>query len=68
MTPKEKCNELFNKYCLALKTEETDQGYFTNIIQAEQYVLIAVDEILDNCENIFDAEYWEEVKTEIELL
>jgi hypothetical protein len=47
MTPKEKAKELFEKYCLAIKTDETDSGYFTNVLYAKQCALIAVDEMLD---------------------
>lgn len=43
MTPKEKAEELFDKYCYAIKTEETDSGYFTNVIYAKQCALIAVE-------------------------
>ena len=46
MTPKEKAEELFNKYCFAIRTEETDSGYFTNVLYAKDCALIAVDEIL----------------------
>lgn len=46
MTPTEKAKELLNKYCYAIRTEETDSGYFTNVIYAKQCALIAVEEIL----------------------
>lgn len=76
MTPKEKAKELVDKYCYAIRTEETDSQYWTNIIHAKQCALIAVDEILDlnlglsNCdENNWETEkFYEEVKKEIELL
>lgn len=69
MTPKEKAKELFDKYCYAIRTEETDSGYFTNVIYAKQCALIAVDEILNNGFDFTDeSEYWQEVKTEIEKL
>jgi hypothetical protein len=45
MTPKEKAQELFNKYCYAIRTDVTDSGYFTNVIYAKQCALIAVDEM-----------------------
>jgi hypothetical protein len=71
MTPKEKAEELFNKYCYAIRTEETDSGYFTNVIYAKQCALIAVDEILNEIDG-FDLEltfnYYLEVKKEIENL
>jgi hypothetical protein len=46
MTPKEKANEIFNKFCYAIRTEETDSGYFTNVLYAKNCALIAVDEII----------------------
>ena len=75
-SPKEKAEELFNKYCYAIRTEETDSAYWTNIIYAKQCALIAVEEILDlnlglsNCdENNWEIEkFYEKVKQEIEKL
>ena len=76
MEAKEKAEELFNKYCYAIRTEETDSAYWTNIIYAKNCALIAVDEILDlnlglsNCdENNWEIEkFYEKVKQEIEKL
>jgi len=73
MTPKEKAKELFNKYCFAIRTEETDSGYFTNVIYAKDCALIAVDEILNDKEEIdgmriINDPYWIKVKQEIENL
>ena len=73
MTPKEKAKELFNKYCFAIRTEETDSGYFTNVIYAKNCALIAVDEILNDKEEIdgmriINDPYWIKVKQEIENL
>ena len=79
---KEKAKELFDKYCYAIRTEETDSGYFTNIIYAKQCALIAVEEILKAIPNEYletykgesnfiineDIEYWQEVKKELEKL
>ena len=66
---KEKAKELFDKYCYAIRTEETDSGYFTNIIYAKQCALIAVEEILNNGFYFTDeSEYWQEVKKELEKL
>jgi hypothetical protein len=73
MTPKEKAIELHNKYCYAIRTEENDSGYWTNVIYAKNCALIAVDEILDlnlglsNCdENNWKTEkFYKEVKEEI---
>ena len=74
MIPKDKAKELFDKYCYAIRTEETDSGYFTNIIYAKNCALIAVDEILNlvQCVNSneieLDFNYWQEVKKELEKL
>ena len=79
--PKQKAKELFDKFCYAIRTEETDSGYFTNVIYAKQCALIAVDEVLGSlgqCGIYFENEdeidftsffkYWEEVKRELEKL
>ena len=76
MEAKEKAEELFNKYCYAIRTEETDSAYWTNIIYAKECALIAVEEILDlnlglsNCDenNWHTEKFYEKVKQEIELL
>ena len=67
---KDKAKELFDKYCYAIRTEETDSGYFTNVIYAKQCSIIAVDEILSAIEYLDDdSEYfWEQVKQELEKL
>ena len=66
---KEKAKELFDKYCYAIRTEETDSGYFTNVIYAKQCALIAVEQILENGFDFTDeSEFWHAVKTEIEKL
>jgi hypothetical protein len=65
MTPKEKAEELFNKYCIYLRAgllydDEARED-------AKQCALIAVDEILEEC--VLERDwYWEEVKQEIEKL
>lgn len=72
MTPKEKAEELFNKYCYAIRYNEKDSEYWTNIIYAKQCALISVDEILLIIESEFENEwwinYWQEVKKEINKL
>jgi hypothetical protein len=63
MTPKEKAKELFDKMCLAIATESTEFGYYTNVIHAKKCALIAVEEL------IYEADVysiWDEVKSEIE--
>jgi len=64
MNAKEKAKELFNKYCYAIRTEERDSGYFTNIIYAKDCALIAVDELIDETD-MDRLEYWQQVKQEI---
>jgi hypothetical protein len=69
MTPKEKAQELTDKY--RMFTE------FSSIVAAKQCALIAVDEILEEFDHLaWDNEtygntkmkYWQEVKQEIEKL
>jgi len=57
MTPKEKCNELVDKM----------YSQSTTLHDAQRCALIAVDEILEECD-LFRDWYWEEVKTEIKNL
>ena len=73
MTPKELAKELLNKYCYAIRTEERDSGYFTNILYAKDCALIAVDEILmaldeHQWQNRNVIEFYFYVKQEIEKL
>lgn len=67
MEPKEKAKELFKKYCYAIRTEETDSGYFSNVRYAKDCALICLNEILDYIQEK-DNWYWQEVKQEIERL
>ena len=67
MTPKEKAEELVNKY----NTGSDLLYYSLNWIQAKECALIAVDEILKDREEIdgmrvINDPYWLEVKKEIE--
>jgi hypothetical protein len=76
MTPKEKAQELVNKFDIDL-APFSEYGYWDKN-QAKECALIAVDEILDNMmlyQENFDAgrpihhkSYWQEVKQEIEKL
>jgi hypothetical protein len=70
MTPKEKAKELFDKYCWAIRIEETDSGYFSNVLYAKECALIAVDEILNEywSHDTKRRNWWIEVKHEIEKL
>jgi len=64
MTPKEKAEELHNKFYKI--NEGVNLIYFE---EAKQCALIAVDEILSVVWYVpVDIEYWQEVKQEIEAL
>ena len=65
MTPQEKAKELFERYCFAIRTNEDDDGYFTNIIHAKRCAKIAVEEIIKYCPKI-DAGYFVNVLAEID--
>jgi hypothetical protein len=68
MTAKDKAKELFDKYCHAIRTEECDDGYFTNVVHAKRCAIIAVDEILWMSSHYVTIQFWENVKIEIEKL
>ena len=57
MTPKEKAEELLDKFKI----------YSNDYIDNRQCALIAVDEILNNFGH-YKLQYWEEVKQEIEKI
>jgi hypothetical protein len=69
MTPKEKAEELFNKYYSYLKA---NLMYDEEAIEdAKVCALIAVDEIINlytNDDVVLDWKYWQEIKQEIEKL
>lgn len=60
---------LFNEYCLAIRTEEDDSGYFTNVKYAKDCAYIAIDEIIKQL-NLVDAceqrDYWINVQYELD--
>jgi len=68
MTPKEKAQELFDKF------NKPDTTHYPYVHNAQQCALIAVEEILDVISSIYDYDFeklnpfWEEVKQEIEKL
>jgi len=76
MTPKQKAQELIDKYLKAsFNCKDCDMPYCDmkctslNIREAKQCALIAVDEILSVVWYVpVDTEYWQEVKQEIENL
>ena len=67
---KEKAKELFNEYCYAIRTEETDSGYFSNVIYANVCAILAVEEVLKLGKKLplETLEYYLEVKRELEKL
>jgi Mg/Co/Ni transporter MgtE len=68
MRPKEKAQELFDKF------NKPDTTHYPYVHNAQQCALIAVDEILDVITSIYDYDFeklnpfWEEVKQEINNL
>jgi hypothetical protein len=76
MTPKEKCDELVDKFDGDLITDKWDEVSFIDFKQcALIYALICVNEIIETISDyecdVWNKEiliYWQEVKTEIELL
>ena len=78
MTPKEKADELWNKYAEANILTEGKYSNYRGLTTDHAIVcaLIAVDEILSDYKNYLMHEnteykglkYWQEVKKEIELL
>jgi hypothetical protein len=69
MTPKEKAEQLVHR--MMYKIQWQKEKYHT-LMEAKECALIAVDEILDAIEQIFETfeerKYWQEVKKEIEKL
>ncbi len=70
-----KAKQLFDKYCYAIRENEDDDGYFTNIIKAKRCALLAVEEVRFFHDSLFYAtegsifdKYLNEVKQEIEKL
>ncbi len=70
MTPKEKAEDLFNKYATYVVMWAGDIN--TTHQNCKQCALIAVDEIINsiigNYEFDFLRNYWQEVKKEIQIL
>jgi hypothetical protein len=64
MTPKEKAEELVNKF--AKLPEEGSLMWYLSFEIAKKCALIAVDEIIDK--DGFNNDYWKEVKQELEKL
>ena len=67
MTPKEKAEELIDKYFILIKDKFEKWNISYGISHPKQCALIAVDEILNTCVESM-IYYWQEVKQEIEKL
>jgi hypothetical protein len=74
MTPKEKAEDLVNKFFQFKPRFKLDIDNEKEYYQAKQCALIAVDEILDLIITIYDYDresldpYWKQVKQELEKL
>jgi hypothetical protein len=68
MTPKEKAIELVEHYAEIIEPIEYGVILERNWKSAKHCALIAVEEILNSNNIIFNKTYWEEVKQEIEKL
>ena len=66
MTPKEKAQDLIDKF--HIKVHDREGTSAMNEFEAKQCVLIAVDEIIDAVKDLekWSYIYWQEVKQEIE--
>ena len=66
MTPKEKAQELIDKF--HIKVHDREGTSAMNEFEAKQCVLIAVDEIIDAVKDLekWSYIYWEEVKQQIQ--
>ena len=70
MTAKEKATELYFKFAHALRNDEDDDGYFTNVVHAKRCALIALEQVrffFASEGSLFD-QYLDDVKKEIEKL
>ena len=69
MTPKEKANELGNKFYQGSVFDYSKQGHLEEKKRAKELALICVDEILDVINPLtLEFDYWEEVEQEIKKL
>jgi len=64
MTPKEKAEELVDKFMDYTGFEIDENNNMSNVFSAKQCALIAVDEIL-NLLPLANRDFWENVKQEI---
>lgn len=72
MSAKDKAIELITKYQYAVRFDESETGYFTNMHSVKECALIAVDELMKECWDHREIDlqtgydYWVSVKQEIE--
>ncbi len=74
MTPKEKAQELVDKFIEFTQDWDARDGYINDEFRAKECALIVVDELIDfakltDTTNDWDhLNYWQEIKQEIEKL
>jgi hypothetical protein len=70
MTPKEKAYELLSKFNYSYNCSKEEFILYKTLEELKRCALISVDEIMDSLEKngSWNAQYWEDVKTEIEKL
>ena len=69
MTPKQKCDELVNKYRIILQDTDTEVGEeILCTLVSKTCAKIAVDEITSYSKEWYEYDYWFKVKTEINKL
>jgi hypothetical protein len=70
MTPKEKANELVNKFIPPTRVKDIEENWVDDLYYAKQCALMAIDEVLNllwhTHKNEIEYRYWNEVKQEIE--
>ena len=67
MTPKDKAKALFDRFYIAIPSDERGNDFYA----AVQCALIAVDEMIDHVEMMDDnaaINYWEDVRQELKKL
>ena len=66
MIPKEKAEELINKYLKLTDVNYSHKTILLNPTEAIECALITVDEIISICTQTHFIDFWNEVKQEIE--
>jgi len=68
MTPKDKANEIGNKFYQGSVFDYNKEGHLKEIINAKNRAKICVNEIINAVEEVTDDGYWHKVLKEIDLL